>query len=104
LDSDCFAFQVIFSDTEYNHAYFPVIFESSRVLEVVLHELQQNSIFPRRYFYPSLSTLPYVGQQSVPISESIAQRVLCLPLYHSLSLEEVDLICRLIKRAVRYKS
>jgi dTDP-4-amino-4,6-dideoxygalactose transaminase len=32
----------------------------------------------------------------------MARRVLCLPLYHTLSVEEVDMICRLVKRALRY--
>ena len=38
---------------------------------------------PRRYFYPSLNTLPYVNNQNMPISEDISKRILCLPLYFS---------------------
>ena len=95
-------FQRIELETDYNPAYFPVVFEDEATLLTVLTQLNQHGIFPRRYFYPSLSTLSYVGTQHTPVADNIALRVACLPLYHNLSLEEVDLICRLIKRAIRY--
>lgn len=95
-------FQQILPHTEYNHAYFPVIFESEATLLRLLEQLNLNSIFPRRYFHPSLSKLPYVHEQSAPIAEDISRRILCLPLYHTLSVEEVDMICRFIKRELRY--
>jgi dTDP-4-amino-4,6-dideoxygalactose transaminase len=88
--------------TDYNHAYYALAFESEEQLLKVIAELQVQSIFPRRYFFPSLSELPYVEGGSCPVSEDISRRVMCLPLYHSLSLEEIDMICRLVKRAVRY--
>jgi len=95
-------FQEIAPDTQYNYAYFPVIFESETLLLKVLEQLNLNNVYPRRYFYPSLSELPYVNGQSAPIAEQISRRVLCLPLYHTLSDEEVDMICRFIKRAIKY--
>lgn len=88
--------------TDYNHAYYPIICESERDLISIVKVLNLNNIFPRRYFYPSLSMLPYISGQSAPIAEDVAKRVLCLPLYHSLTVEEVDMISRLLKRALRY--
>lgn len=88
--------------TDFNHAYYAVAFESEQQLQKVIADLQVQSIFPRRYFYPSLSELPYVDTGACPVSEDISRRVMCLPLYHTLSVEEVDMICRLIKRSVRY--
>ncbi len=82
-----------------NNAYYPIIFESEKLLLKVKSELDKNEIFTRRYFYPSLSSaLPYLAKQSMPIADNIASRVLCLPLYYDLTFEEVDLICRLILR------
>lgn len=95
-------FQKISPGTEFNYAYFPIVFESEELLLKVLEQLNLNNIFPRRYFYPSLSELPYVNNQIVPIAEDISKRVLCLPLYHTLSDEEVDMVCRIIKRSIRY--
>lgn len=91
-------FQQILPKTEYNHAYFPVIFESEAILLNLMEKLNLHSIFPRRYFYPSLTKLPYVEEQSAPIAEDISRRILCLPLYHTLSIEEVDMICRFIRQ------
>jgi dTDP-4-amino-4,6-dideoxygalactose transaminase len=95
-------FQQISPHTEYNYAYFPIILESENVLHKLVEKLNGNSIFPRRYFYPSLTKLPYVNGQSAPIAEDISRRIICLPLYHALSFEEVDMICRIIKRELRY--
>ena len=87
----------------YNNAYYPVMFESESTLHRVLETLAPNNIFPRRYFYPPLSALPYLkNRQSTPICNDISPRVLCLPMYHSLSMEEVDMVSRLIYRTVKY--
>lgn len=86
----------------YNHSYYPIILESESILLSTMELLNQNKVFPRRYFYPSLSELPYVSDASTPIAEDVSRRVMCLPLYHTLSFEEVDMIARLVKRALRY--
>jgi len=95
-------FQKIAENTDYNHSYFPVIFDDEKTLLHVMAELNLNNIYPRRYFYPSLSELPYVHEQRSPISEDVSRRIMCLPLYHTLSREEIDMICRIIKRSIRY--
>ena len=82
-----------------NFAYYPVILESEELLLKCIEDLKLNEIFVRRYFYPSLSNvLPYVDSVSMPITDDIAKRIMCLPLFHDLTLEEVDLICRLLLR------
>ncbi|MDD3951795.1 MAG: DegT/DnrJ/EryC1/StrS family aminotransferase [Desulfobacterales bacterium] len=95
-------FQEIAPDTQYNHAYYPVVFESESMMLKVLDHLNVNSIFPRRYFYPALSNLPYIYGQNAPIAEDVSRRILCLPLYHKLSEAEVAMICRFIKRTLKY--
>lgn len=80
-----------------NYIYYPVIFESEAKLLEVVAELNQRDIYPRRYFYPSLNQLPYLNQtESCVISEDIAKRILCLPLYHDLEEEVVSEICQVI--------
>jgi dTDP-4-amino-4,6-dideoxygalactose transaminase len=78
--------------TGYNYAYFPVVFPTEAELLKAVSMLNANHIFPRRYFYPSLNTLKYLSYQPCPISESIAHRVLCLPIYYDLTNQEMDLI------------
>ncbi len=86
----------------YNHAYYPIIFESEERLKRSQKALEGQRISPRRYFYPSLSSLDYVKNWPTPASDRIAARVLCLPLYHQLSKEEQDLIARILLRTQRY--
>jgi len=83
--------------TNYNYAYFPVLFNSEKDLIKVLRALTDQNIFCRRYFYPSLSRLPYIKDQPMPISEDISRRVLCLPLSHDLNEEQISRISKLIK-------
>jgi dTDP-4-amino-4,6-dideoxygalactose transaminase len=83
-------------NTEWNYSYYPVIFDSEHRLLEVQKRLNEKEIFPRRYFYPSLNTIPYVNGDTMPISESIASRILCLPLYVGLTQLELELICSLI--------
>ncbi len=92
------SWQTLHSKAVYNYSYFPVILESEEILIKTLEQLQYNQVIARRYFFPSLSTLSYVKKQICPISESIAKRAICLPLYHTLSKEEQDLIIRILLR------
>lgn len=95
---------VIPADTDYNYAYYPVIFESEKTLLSVRDSLNADFIYPRRYFYPSLSSLNYVKKYSVPVSEDVCTRVLCLPLYFDLEPEQVKRICQIIRHVLRFKS
>lgn len=82
-----------------NHSYYPIILESEKALLKALALLEGHWIFPRRYFYPSLNKLKYVEHCSLPVTDDISKRVLCLPVHDKLTREEVDFICRLILRA-----
>ena len=83
-------------NTHWNYSYYPVIFISEEQLLKVQKVLNENQIFPRRYFYPSLNTIEYTRGITMPISESIASRVLCLPLYVGLSVVDINRIVTLI--------
>lgn len=67
--------------TNWNYSYFPVVFETEEQLLNVIEKLNEQDINPRRYFYPSLNTLDFLNGSSCPISESLASRILCLPLF-----------------------
>lgn len=82
-------FQTIRTGTQYNYAYFPLIFPTESILLKVVGALQKLQVFPRRYFCPSLNNLPYVVHRPMPVSESIARRILCLPLYYELTENQV---------------
>ncbi len=86
-------------DASINYAYYSLVFESEKLMHKSIEILRGYEIFTRRYFYPSLAnTLPYVEKQNFEVTDDIAKRVLCLPLYYDLTEEEVLLICRLLLR------
>jgi dTDP-4-amino-4,6-dideoxygalactose transaminase len=82
-------------DTVLNYSYFPVVFETEKQLLKTICVLEENGISPRRYFHPSLNKLGYTGG-TAPFSESLSERILCLPLYAELSMGDADKIIRLI--------
>ncbi|MEJ8598865.1 DegT/DnrJ/EryC1/StrS family aminotransferase [Riemerella anatipestifer] len=84
-------------NTEWNYHYFPVVFRTEEELLRVQKEMNNKNIFPRRYFYPSLNTLNYVDYVPTPISESISRRVLCLPLFDSISKKEILKVTNIIR-------
>lgn len=88
--------------TEWNYSYYPVIFESEEKMLKCMQELNDNWIYPRRYFYPSLSTLDYVDRYDTPVSNDISRRILCLPMYYSLKTEDIEFISRIIVRSQKY--
>ena len=87
-------------NTQWNYSYYPVIFESEEQLFSVQKALNEQQIFPRRYFYPSLNTIPYVIESSMPISESVAARILCLPLSHELEILDAQTIVQIINKSL----
>lgn len=83
-------------NTVWNYSYYPVIFKDEVTLLQVQKALNEDQIFPRRYFYPSLNTIPYVASVSMPISERIASRILCLPLYVELQQNDIQKIVSIL--------
>lgn len=88
------SFQV-FDRNAYNYSYMPVLFESETLLLKVKERLEKQQIYPRRYFYPSLNEVGiFSGQTFLPISEKVARRILCLPIYYSLDKQDIKSICQ----------
>ena len=90
-------------DVKYNYAYFPVVFEekvfgASRA--EIFDALAAHGIGARKYFYPLTNTFSaFHGKYDVrktPVALHISKRVLTLPLYAGLSVEDVDRICDII--------
>jgi dTDP-4-amino-4,6-dideoxygalactose transaminase len=65
--------------------------------------LEEREVSPRRYFHPPLSDLGYVPEGDTPISEDVASRILCLPLYDTLTKEEQRLVARILLRTQKYE-
>jgi dTDP-4-amino-4,6-dideoxygalactose transaminase len=75
--------------TEWNYSYYPVRFASEALMLKVKDELNAIEIYPRRYFYPNLNRLPYIQYREMPVTDEISCRVLCLPLSHMISDQDI---------------
>ena len=86
------------------YSYYPILFGTEEELQICQKALQEEDIFPRRYFYPLLSeSLPYVDSLKLTVAEEVSKTVLCLPLYRELSFKEVEKICSVIHLALADK-
>jgi len=84
-----------------NYAYFTIVLESEEQLLIIIRKLNKMQIFPRRYFRPSLNKLNYIEQgQACPVSENVSNRVLCLPLSHSIKEKYQNIIINTILEAL----
>jgi len=103
-DVDDLTFQE-FDPAEYNYSYMPVLFKDEPQLLRVLAALNEAQIYPRRYFWPLLTETPaFAGARVVgglSVAKDVASRVLCLPLYPTLAIEDLTRICAMIKQAIR---
>ena len=90
--------------TKHNYSYFPIVIEDSYGLtrDELYDLLEKNDIYSRKYFYPLVSDYgcykDEYNSNDTPIAKDIANRVLTLPMYADLSLDDVDKICDLIRR------
>lgn len=85
------------SNSNSNYCYYPIVFKDEKQLLKCMDALNEKDIFPRRYFYPSLSSiLPYVKVQKLCIADNASKRILCLPLYYDLTINDVNFISNLI--------
>lgn len=95
--------QVIQGEVDANYAYFPVVFDGYKYTRNEIYEkLTNNNICARKYFYPLTNEFdcyknyPTANVENTPIAQYIALRVLTLPIYADLSLDDVDKICDVI--------
>ena len=86
-----------------NYAYFPVVFDGYKYSRNEIFDLlKQHDIIARKYFYPLTNSFacykyyPTAGAEKTPVAHYISERVLTLPLYADLALDDVDRICEII--------
>lgn len=87
-----------------NYAYFPILVEDDfRMNREALYDfLKENNVYSRRYFYPLISDFSmYKGMKSaskenLPVANEIARKVLCLPIYPTLTKEDQERVISLV--------
>ncbi len=94
---------IVQKDVESNYAYFPVVFDDYKYTRnEVFERLTNEDISARKYFYPLANSFecykhyPTANVEDTPIALEMSLKVLTLPLYADLSIEDVDRICDVI--------
>ena len=84
---------------DYNYAYYPIVLkeDDGSQTQALMDYLAARDIFARRYFFPAINDLELFEGGSTPVAKKIADSIICLPLYASMT--EVER-CR-VKDAVR---
>ncbi len=87
---------------EYNYAYLPILVNTKENREELYNFLAEHDIFVRKYFYPIVSDYEcykeLYNEVKLPVAKKSGDTVLTLPIYHELSLEDVDRVCFFIKK------
>jgi dTDP-4-amino-4,6-dideoxygalactose transaminase len=92
---------------KHNYAYMPVVFQDAfgATRDDVFSALAAEGIKARKYFYPLVSDYAcYRGRfdsSETPVANDVASRVLTLPMYADLALEDVERICMIVRRCKR---
>ncbi|MCM1518455.1 MAG: DegT/DnrJ/EryC1/StrS family aminotransferase [Pseudoflavonifractor sp.] len=88
-----------------NYGYFPIFIDAEEfgmTRDELYFKLKANGILGRRYFYPLISSfstyrgLPSATPDNLPTATRIAEQVICLPMHHALSEEDVERIIYII--------
>lgn len=90
---------------KHNYSYFPIFInekEYGMSRDALYEKMKAAGVYGRRYFYPLISTFStYRGLESarpsnLPNAHKMAEEVICLPMHHGLSEEDVDRVLRCI--------
>lgn len=84
--------------TDYNYTYFPIIvnnYEFGKTRDELMHYLNNKKIVVKKYFHPLVTDYPQFrifNKGNMPVAKKIADSVLCLPLYHDITDDEISIV------------
>lgn len=93
-------------DVRYNYGYFPIFVDAKKygmTRDQLYFRMQERGIYGRRYFYPLISTfspyrdLPSATPNNLPNANKLADEVICLPIHHALTEEDVERVIKILK-------
>lgn len=90
---------------KHNYSYFPIFIDAEKygmTRDELYEKMRSHNVLGRRYFYPLISTFStYRGLESaapknLPNAHKMADSVICLPMHHELSGEDIHRVLELI--------
>ena len=84
-----------------NFGYHPILLNDEGAVQRVSDRLNEYDVYPRRYFYPSLDTLDFLGPgQHTPAARDISRRIICLPMFPQMSDEQCLTVSKLVRQVL----
>ena len=90
---------------KHNYSYFPIFVDANKygmTRDELYFKMKEQNVLGRRYFYPLISTfstykgLESANSENLPKAHKMAETVICLPMHHSLSEDDIQRILALI--------
>lgn len=90
---------------KHNYSYFPIFIDAEKygmTRDELYEKMKSHNVLGRRYFYPLISTfstyrgLPSAAPENLPKAHKMADSVICLPMHHELSDEDLNRVLELI--------
>ena len=90
----------------HNYSYFPIFVDAKRygmTRDELYFKMKEHGVLGRRYFYPLISdfstyrSLPSATKENLPVATKMANEVICLPMHHALTDEDIERILGLVK-------
>ena len=91
----------------HNYSYFPIFIDAEKfgkTRDELYFEMKEANVLGRRYFYPLISDfstyrgLPSATRENLPEASKLADTVLCLPMHHDLSSEDIERVLKFFKK------
>lgn len=84
--------------TQYNYSYMPILLKNKKTRDNIYTKLLRKKIKTRKYFFPLTSSFPYTKKDKTQkVAKNISNRILCLPIYQDLSIDQVKYISSIVK-------
>jgi len=93
-----------------NYSYFPIFVDAEQygmTRDELYEKMKAANIYGRRYFYPLITAFdpykdyPSASPENLPVATKIADQVICLPMHHALSEEDVERIVKIINETLK---
>ena len=90
---------------KHNYSYFPIFIHAEKygmTRDELYFKMKAQNVLGRRYFYPLISdfstyrNLPSATRENLPVATKMANEVICLPMHHELSVENIERILNCI--------
>lgn len=89
----------------HNYSYFPIFVDAEQygmTRDELYEKMKAANIYGRRYFYPLITAFgpykdhPSAAPENLPVATKIADQVICLPMHHALSEEDVERVLKVL--------